>query len=186
MIQRCGLPSSLTEPAQRSPLPQQTGQRTAAASSASTSVTLVPHPDTTALHLVGMHRAQQHDLPNMEVQLPAARGEEVLLGTDALLGQVGLVIAWRVTRPRLMLSGSLSGAPPVAVLVLTKQGESLRDVMHLQEVACPGGRPGRVSHGVQTHPTGCGQARPTARPCVRRNGAARLCRLPCSRRTRHL
>jgi hypothetical protein len=64
-------------------------------------------------------------MPNVEVQLPASIGENVLLRMDAFAGQAALVMAFRVVRPRFLVGGSLDGALEVSLQVITEQGEEL-------------------------------------------------------------
>jgi hypothetical protein len=57
------------------------------------------------------------------VQLPAGIGDGVQVLTGVPARQLALVIAWRITRPRFTLGGSLDGEPQVLVLVITSQGD---------------------------------------------------------------
>jgi hypothetical protein len=46
-------------------------------------------------------------MPNIEVALPAAIGDAVLIRTDEFAEEVALVVGWRITRPRFLLGGTL-------------------------------------------------------------------------------
>lgn len=62
-------------------------------------------------------------MPNIEISLPAAIGEHVLIHTETFTGQAALVVAWRATRHRFALGGRLDPAPEITLLVLTAQGD---------------------------------------------------------------
>lgn len=59
----------------------------------------------------------------VEVSLPAGIGDMVLVHRGELAGQVAMVVAWRVTRPRFLLGGGLDGTPHLSVMVITDEGE---------------------------------------------------------------
>ena len=59
----------------------------------------------------------------IEVLLPAAIGEYVLIDDEAFTGQAALVVAWRVARHRFLLGGVLDPAPELSLLVMTTHGE---------------------------------------------------------------
>jgi hypothetical protein len=64
-------------------------------------------------------------VPNLEFPLPATIGEAVLIGPDALAGQVGMVMGWRVTRPRFLLGGLLDRPLQIALEVILEDGQEL-------------------------------------------------------------
>ena len=62
-------------------------------------------------------------MPNVEVQLPATIGEHVLIRSETLTGQATTSAAWRATRHRLLLGGTLDPAPELSLLVITAKGD---------------------------------------------------------------
>jgi hypothetical protein len=75
-------------------------------------------------------------MPNVEVALPAAIGDAVLIRTDEFAEEVALVVGWRITRPRFLVGGWLDQELETTVQVLTVAGDEtwLREA----EVVGPG------------------------------------------------
>jgi hypothetical protein len=63
-------------------------------------------------------------MPNIELQLPAGVGDVVLVHGGEHAGQVAMVVAWRVVRPRFLLGGALDPAPQLSLQVITAQGDN--------------------------------------------------------------